>query len=406
MKRFCGLLVAILVSAVQVPVCFGAVIPGGHYFGQTPPGFTPEVFAPGVISLSGRYETCLVFSHNLDECVFGETNASWSYFSMWYTRMESDSTWIDPTPAPFQGAGDGVAAAFEPGANSICFASSRPAYPPMNMWMASRTESGWSDPVAMDPPINSTSDEWGGSYADDGTLYFSSSRPGGYGAGDIYRTVTGPGGEITVENLGAAVNSGQNDATPCIARDGSYLIFESNRPGGMGLVDLYISLNQGGVWTAARNLGAPINTSWFDDGAFVSPDGKYLFFNRRKSFMTTVKTDIWWVDARAALDPSQSDVGDQSEAIGEQTILRNAPNPFSPSTTITYSIPSPGFVTMKIYDVLGREVESLVNTTQGAGTYSVKFDGQRADRPASGVYTYSLRLGDRELGSRKMVALR
>jgi hypothetical protein len=74
MKWFLGLVAVVLVLAFCVGVCQAQEIAGGHYFGQDPPGFSPMVFAPGIISQVNRYEYCLVFSPNLDECVFGVTN--------------------------------------------------------------------------------------------------------------------------------------------------------------------------------------------------------------------------------------------------------------------------------------------------------------------------------------------
>ncbi len=69
---------------------------------------------------------------------------------------------------------------------------------------------------------------------------------------------------------------------------------------------------------------------------------------------------------------------------------QNYPNPFNPTTTIDYQVPVTGFISLKIYDVLGREVVSLVNTKQDAGTHVVVFDGSRL---SSGVYFYRISAG-------------
>ena len=75
----------------------------------------------------------------------------------------------------------------------------------------------------------------------------------------------------------------------------------------------------------------------------------------------------------------------------EYTLSQNYPNPFNPSTKINFAIPTTGLVTMKIYDVLGKEVATLVNETKVAGTYSVNFDGTNL---SSGVYFYRIEAND------------
>ena len=406
MKRLSGLIAAFLVLAVCVGVGDAQVTSAGHYFGQEPPGFSPVVFAPDIVSLPGRFEWCLTFSPSMDECVFGTTNAVWDGFNLWYTKMGSDSTWIDPIPAPFQGSGDAFFPFYSGDGSDIYFVSSRPSYPPTRIWRSSRAELGWTEPVALEAPIYSGANEWGSSFADDGTLYFSSNRAGGFGGGDLYRAVAMPDGEVTVENLGAVINSAQDDGSACIARDGSYLIFESNRPGGLGQADLYISYNENGVWTTPRNLGSAINTSWIEDGPFISPDGKYMFFNRRRAWYTSTQTEIWWVDARAVFHPEQSGANDPGPSTRDGALLRSEPNPFGLATTITYSTPSPGFVAIKIYDVVGREVRSLVNRPVAAGIHSVEFEVPPSERPTGGVYYCSLHVGGKKLRSTKLVSLR
>ena len=70
---------------------------------------------------------------------------------------------------------------------------------------------------------------------------------------------------------------------------------------------------------------------------------------------------------------------------------QNYPNPFNPSTNIKYSIPADGLVTLKVYDLLGKEVVTLVNDYKQAGTFDVVFDGSNL---ASGVYYYQLITGE------------
>ena len=70
---------------------------------------------------------------------------------------------------------------------------------------------------------------------------------------------------------------------------------------------------------------------------------------------------------------------------------QNYPNPFNPSTTINYSIPKSSFVTLKVYDVLGNEVKTLVNEQQSVNNYSITADFSNL---TTGVYYYTLKAGD------------
>ena len=72
-------------------------------------------------------------------------------------------------------------------------------------------------------------------------------------------------------------------------------------------------------------------------------------------------------------------------------LLQNYPNPFNPTTTIKYSIPKPGLITLKVYDVLGREVATLVNEEKPVGKYRINFN---CEGFVSGVYFYQLRVGN------------
>jgi gluconolactonase len=81
---------------------------------------------------------------------------------------------------------------------------------------------------------------------------------------------------------------------------------------------------------------------------------------------------------------------DQS-SVNSFGLNQNYPNPFNPSTTIEYSIGKAGFVNLKIYNVLGRKIKTLINTKEDAGNYAVRFDANHLN---SGIYFYSIHSGN------------
>jgi len=85
------------------------------------------------------------------------------------------------------------------------------------------------------------------------------------------------------ENLGDSINTPDNEYEPYISPDESYLIFMATYPNGLGNADLYISHRVDGVWSKAKKLPEPINSSATEWGAKVTRDGKYLFFGSSRN---------------------------------------------------------------------------------------------------------------------------
>jgi hypothetical protein len=83
-------------------------------------------------------------------------------------------------------------------------------------------------------------------------------------------------------------------------------------------------------------------------------------------------------------------------------LCQNYPNPFNPTTTIQYQIPQDGLVTLKVYDILGSEIITLVNEQKGSGTYNVNFDAYNLP---SGTYIYAIKVND-FISTQKMILLK
>jgi hypothetical protein len=140
------------------------------------------------------------------------------------------------------------------------------------------TPLGWSPPVFL-RGINSEFNESLPALSADGLrLYFTSDRPGGYGSDDIWVSErTGLFSDWGApQNLGGIINTSFSDRSPALSPDGGVLLFASNRPGGRGDLDLWMAIRSGGPvpqWQAPVNLRAP-NTSASDFGPALMREGE------------------------------------------------------------------------------------------------------------------------------------
>ncbi|MHC4500183.1 MAG: TolB family protein, partial [Planctomycetota bacterium] len=158
-----------------------------------------------------------------------------------------------------------------------------------DIWLSTRatTDEPWSEPVNLGPTINGPYYDGHPSVSTDGlSLFFMSERPG-YGGRDIYvstrATTNDPWSEP--ENLGPIVNSPSRDSGPDISSDGLKLFFDSERPGGYGLIDIWLTTRKtlDAPWSEPVNLGPIVNTPSDDLTAGISADGSILYFCSNRS---------------------------------------------------------------------------------------------------------------------------
>ncbi|MDE5575172.1 MAG: hypothetical protein K2I87_05615, partial [Bacteroidales bacterium] len=161
----------------------------------------------------------------------------------------------------------------------------RPLDPPVleeDFFYSLRDSTGaWQEAVRMEEPINSDENEGALSISPDGRyLFFAGcNRTDGWGSCDIYASIKREDGWGKPFNLGKPINTSHWESQPCLSSDGRTLYFTSTRPGGFGKSDLWRSrLMHGGVWSEPENLGPNINTEGDENSPFLHPDGKTLYF--------------------------------------------------------------------------------------------------------------------------------
>ncbi|MEQ1808417.1 MAG: hypothetical protein ABL889_00725 [Terricaulis sp.] len=146
---------------------------------------------------------------------------------------------------------------------------------------STRSAVGWSVPAPVS--FNSSMNDFDPAFSADGrTVFFFSSRSGGFGGDDLYQVtldpVTGLYGEPF--NLGPNLNSAGDEWAPAPSDDGTQLLFATDGRGGLGLHDLFISTRADGRWQEARNLGQNVNTALEDfDGLFL-PENLSIVYAR------------------------------------------------------------------------------------------------------------------------------
>ena len=157
------------------------------------------------------------------------------------------------------------------------------------------TELVWSQPINLGPPINTPSYDGHPYISLDGlTLFFTSDQPGGYGDRDLWVSTRSTTSEPWSEpvNLGPTVNSSSRDQGPSISADGLELFFHSDRPGGYGYQDIWVTTRTttSDPWAEPVNLGQGLNSAVVDGVPDISSDGRMLFFRSQRNG----SSDIWF----------------------------------------------------------------------------------------------------------------
>ncbi|WP_459209218.1 alpha/beta hydrolase-fold protein [Aquimarina rhabdastrellae] len=281
------------------------------FLGQKPPGLTPKIFAPGIISIDDHVSGSITFSPDMDELFFNRRKSDESHNL--YTMKLINGEWSVPAPAFFSTNKEYLDfhSRFSPEGNRLYFGSTRPINDTiktsnpkrrLHQWYIEKDEKGsWSEPILMKTPfldryIMCTTP------SKNGNLYFTSGKGPGAQDEGIYYAINQNGHYTSVKRMGNVINAnGKWIAHPYIAPDESYILYDSEKESEPDNGDIFISFNIDGTWTKSYSLGPKINTRLSESTATVSPDGKYLFFARgekklRENGSTYWESKTYWVD--------------------------------------------------------------------------------------------------------------
>jgi hypothetical protein len=232
---------------------------------------------------------------------------------------------------------------------------------------------------------------------------------------------------------------GYNKLTaPTIDKNGNVLFHafvNGNREYQTAIISLDYFGNEN--WTTILDFEGDTFQNWIDHELVCDAEGKVYFGTSIASYFGCIDSDgtiLWTLDMGdleydscpaigsdgtlyigahisstfpnhtqnlIAVKDSPSSVSDY-QFLKEYNLLQNYPNPFKPTTNIQYAIGSRQFMTLKVYDVLGKEITTLVNEEKSAGNYEVEFN---ASHLSSGIYYYQLRAGE-FVETKKMILLK
>lgn len=315
------------------------------YLGLTPPGYTPEVFAPDIVSLSTRNERVVTFSASGHEIFF--QTGSWPATTVNYIQYK-DGAWTSPEIATFSAnrpvgepffSVDGIRIyyyAYQPGASTNS-----------EIYYSEKSGDVWGEPISVGDVINSTGDQYHPCIVSDGSLYFSD------GLGRAYRSQFNGGVYENEVALPANVNGGSYVwFDHYVAPTESYMVFGAEKNEGMGGTDLYISFrNADGSWTDPQNFGNTINTAANEFAPDITPDGKYMTYDSNN--------DIYWVAVENTIEELRATSGVTSIDTDTKTQgFQIFPNPTNDKINISLNEISNKNISIEIIDISGKLIYS------------------------------------------------
>ncbi len=262
-----------------------------NYLGETPPGNEPKLFAPNNIS-TGDLHSSVYFTPDGKEVYYTRLSSNGDNSGV-LMRRNIDGNWSDVTMVP------GTEEALTPfishdGQRLFCSL-------PRTLFVMNRNGNGWGEPKNLGKEINFQDRQDGLSESLNRTIYYTTMFGENNGA---YSSKYIDGKYETPEKLETGLIGKFRGGYPYVAPDESYIIVQAWQTNGFGSHDLYIMFKkEDGSWTKAINMGSKINTKTSESFPYVTPDGKYLFFNSNRISEINSRIpshfygNIYWVKA-------------------------------------------------------------------------------------------------------------
>lgn len=261
------------------------------YLGQKPPKDVPKIFAPNVISLPNRKEEVITFSSDAKDIYYSIEYYPDPKPSFILYMTYKNGSWSKPDTADFS-IGRRTSEPFMAfgGERIYYFANHvRNQKGLLDICYSKKSGNGWSEPISLSSPPNFLKPNYTlhPCVIGDTSIYLSSF------SGEVCKSEFKHGSYGEIDILPPPINQMNEEDEECwgdpyVSPDESLMIFRSNRKGGYGGSDLYITYkNKEGNWSEPQNVGPHINSADDELGGDITPDGKYLTFGRNG--------DIYWV---------------------------------------------------------------------------------------------------------------
>lgn len=356
------------------------------YLGQNPPGLQPQRFPPAdlLATAEWNWHSAPVFSPDGTEMFFVKYYTADGRVELQQMKMENN-LWNGPvSPAFADSEYIESCPVYSPTGDTLYFRSSRPGG---GIFFTIRIGQNWTEPVTLNIPFPPGSFlGWQFAFASDGSVYFEIWENGQV---DIYFSKFLNGNYQTPELLPFPINTEFYEWGTFIDPEGNFMMFTSNRPGGSGFNDIYLSIYKGDeTWSNPINLGTIINSDFEDCFPLITFDGQYFFFTNLRS--GDLGFNPYWVDAQVIYD-LVTDVKDTENIVnipGKFELKQNYPNPFNSNTKISYYMPHSERIEIAIYNILGQKIRILYSGYQTLGNHTMQFGGSNL---SSGIYYYQLK---------------